>query len=84
MMQIMTRIGAVCLITIACWIAIEVLIQFLLPRHGGSLPTAPYTASYRWKHSCRIGIGELPPRIAQECFCKLAVHVYLHVPTERG
>ncbi|KAK9798585.1 hypothetical protein WJX73_003965 [Symbiochloris irregularis] len=55
--KIMTRIGAVCLITIGIWCLIELFVQFFLPRYGGSLPNAPLQPSYRWRHSCIAGIG---------------------------
>ena len=56
----MTRIGAVCLITIGVWVLIEVFVQFFLPRYGGSLPLQPDRPSYRWRHSCIAGVGAPP------------------------
>lgn len=48
-MQIMTRIGAVCLVTIAIWVIIELSVQFGEPSKGRLFGNR--------RHSCGIGVG---------------------------
>ena len=45
MQKIMTKIGGTCLVTIACWVLIELAVQF-----------GPV-----YKHSCGAGVGENQP-----------------------
>jgi len=50
--QIMTRIGAVCLVTIGIWIIIELSVQFGEPSKGRLLGNQ--------RHTCGIGVGARP------------------------
>lgn len=73
----MTRIGAVCLITIGIWCLIEIFVQFFLPRYSGSDAANIDNPAFRWKHSCIIGVG-VP--LADPCTCtSYIVHMQLRV-----
>ncbi|KAK9838144.1 hypothetical protein WJX81_003766 [Elliptochloris bilobata] len=50
--KIMTRIGAVCLVTIALWVIIELSVQFGEPSKGRLFG--------RHGHTCAIGVGNCP------------------------
>lgn len=41
--QVMTRIGAICLITIGAWICVELPVQFAHYRHGCTLGVGEYS-----------------------------------------